>query len=65
MTAGVNVLLEIEMLEPVCRLLPQRIGNSKPSRIAEDRRFAQAVYRVGLAAGVTDRLAYLDPADEA
>ena len=63
MTAGVNVPFEIEMLEPVCMLLPQRVGNSKLSRIADDRRFAEAVYKVGLADGVMDRLAYLDPPD--
>jgi hypothetical protein len=65
MTAGVNVLFEIEMLEPVCRLLPQRIGDSKLSRVAEDRRFAEAVYKVGLAASVTERVRYLDVADDA
>ncbi len=65
MTAGANVPFEIEMLEPVCMLLPRRIGNSKLSRIAEDRRFAEAVYRVGLADGVMDRLAYLDLPDRA
>ena len=65
MTAGVNVPFEIEMLEPVCMLLPQRIANSKLSRIAEDRRFAEAVYKVGLSDGVMDRLAYLDHADGA
>ena len=63
MTAGVNVPFEIEMLEPVCMLLPQRIGNSRLSRIADDRRFAEAVYKVGLADGVTDRLTYLDLPD--
>jgi len=63
MTAGVNVPFEIEMLEPICALLPQRMGNSKLSRIAEDRRFAEAVYKVGLADGVMDRLAYLDLPD--
>ena len=65
MTAGVNVPFEIEMLEPVCMLLPQRIGNSKLSRIADDRRFAEAVYKVGLADGVMDRLAYLELPDRA
>jgi len=65
MTAGVNVPFEIEMLEPICRLLPQRMGNSKLSLIAEDRRFAEAVYKVGLADGVMDRLAYLDSPDRA
>ena len=53
----------LEMLEPVCRLLPQRVGDSKMSRIAEDRRFAEAVYKVGLAGGVMDRMRYLDLAD--
>ena len=62
MTAGVVVPFEIEMLEPVCRLLPQRIGNSKLSRVADDRRFAEAVYKVALADGIMDRIAYLDPA---
>ena len=63
MTAGVNVPFEIEMLEPLCMLLPQRMGDSKLSRIADDRRFAEAVYKVGLAGGVMDRLTYLDPPD--
>jgi hypothetical protein len=60
MTAGVNVPFEIEMLEPICMQLPQRMGNSKLSQMADDRRFAEAVYKVGLAGGVMDRLAYLD-----
>ena len=65
MTAGVNVPFEIEMLEPICTLLPRRIGDSKLSRVAEDRRFAEAVYKVGLAVGVMDQLAYLDLPDRA
>jgi hypothetical protein len=63
MTAGVNVPFEIEMLEPVCALLPQRMANDKLTRIADHRRFAEAVYKVGLADGVMDRLAYLDLPD--
>ena len=65
MTAGVNIPFEIEMLEPICMLLPERMGNSRLSRIAEDRRFAEAVYKVGLANGVMDRLSYLDLPDGA
>jgi hypothetical protein len=65
MTAGVSVPFEIEMLEPVCMLLPQRLSDSKLSRLAEDRRFAEAVYKVGLADGVMDRLFYLDLPDRA
>jgi hypothetical protein len=60
MTAGVMVPFEIEMLEPICTLLPRRVGNSKLSRVADDRRFAEAVYKVGLADSVMDRMAYLD-----
>jgi hypothetical protein len=63
MTAGVNIPFEIEMLEPVCALLPQRMANGKLTRIADDRRFAEAVYKVGLADGVMDRLIYLDLPD--
>jgi hypothetical protein len=63
MTAGVNVPFEIEMLEQVCMLMPQRMASNKLGRIAEDRRFAEAVYKVGLADGIMDRLAYLDLPD--
>lgn len=46
MTAGAMVPFEIEMLDPVCGLLPQNLGNSRLSRIVDDRRFAEAVYKV-------------------
>jgi hypothetical protein len=65
MTAGVNVPFDIEMLESACMLLPQRISDSKLSQIAEHRRFAEAVFKVGLADRVMDRLAYLDLPDGA
>jgi hypothetical protein len=65
LTAGVSVPFEIEMLEPLCGMLPQRMGSSKLSRIADDRRLAEAVYKLGLADGVMDRLAYQDVAETA
>jgi hypothetical protein len=65
MTAGVNIPFGIEMLEPICMQLPQRIGTSKLGRLAEDRRFAEAVYKAGLANGVMDRMTYLDLPDGA
>lgn len=65
MTAGVNVPFEIEMLDLVCSLLPQRVATNKLSKIADDWRFAEAVYKAGLADGVMDRLAYLDLPDGA
>ncbi|MET4261357.1 hypothetical protein ABIC09_006324 [Bradyrhizobium sp. S3.12.5] len=61
MTAGVNVPFEIDMLEPICMMLPRRVADSKLSQVADDRRFAEAVYKVGLADGVMDRLAYVEP----
>jgi hypothetical protein len=63
MTAGVDVPFEMEMLEQVCAQLPRRLADSSKSRVADDRRFAEAVYRVGLADGVMDRLAYIDLPD--
>ena len=61
MTAGINVPFEIEMLEPICMMLPRRVADGKVSQVVDDRRFAEAVYKVGLADGVMDRLAYVDP----
>jgi hypothetical protein len=46
-----------------CRLLPQNLGNSRLSRIVDDRRFAEAVYKVALAGSVLDRMGYLDIPD--
>jgi hypothetical protein len=63
MTAGVNVPFEIEMLEPVCMLLPRRVSNSKLSKVADNRHFTEAVYKVALADGVMDRLTHLDLSD--
>ncbi|MBJ7408105.1 MAG: hypothetical protein JHD07_34420 [Bradyrhizobium sp.] len=60
MTAGAIIPFEIEMLDPVCRLLPQNLGNSRLSRIVDDRRFAEAVYKVALAGSVMDRMGYFD-----
>lgn len=60
MTAGAIVPFEIEMLDPVCGLLPQNLGNSRLSRIVDDRRFAEAVYKVALAGSVMDRMGYFD-----
>jgi hypothetical protein len=61
MTAGVMVPFEIEMLEPVCWLLPKRTGNSELSLLADHWRFAEAVYKVALAASVMDHMAFVDP----
>ncbi|RXH12469.1 hypothetical protein [Bradyrhizobium guangzhouense] len=65
MTAGVNVPFEVEMLEAICAMLPRSIGNRELSRIAEDRRFAEAVYKAGLIGGVMDKMAYIDLTDQA
>ncbi|MGY3440202.1 MULTISPECIES: hypothetical protein [unclassified Bradyrhizobium] len=64
MTAGVLVPFEIGMLKPVSMLLPQRIGDGNPGRAADDRRFAEAVYKVALAGGVMDKVVYFDPGNQ-
>jgi len=64
MTASVMVPFDTEMLEPIPMLLSQRVGNCKVSRVADDRRFAEAVYKVALAGGVMERVAYFDSPDD-
>jgi hypothetical protein len=63
MTAGVIVPFEVEELEDVCDLLPRRVGDTQIDMAIDDRRFAEAVYALALASGVTDRVGYLDVLD--
>ncbi len=64
MTAGVNVPLDLPLLKDVFAEVPQLLR--KPSaEVADDRRFAEAIYRLALASGVMERVAYQDPGDEA
>ena len=61
MTAGAAVLLELEMLEDACNLLPGRLGDAELTTLVDDRRFAEALYTVALADGMIGRLSYWNP----
>jgi hypothetical protein len=54
MTAGVLVPLDIELIEDAIADTPQLLGNRREGLI-DDRRFAEAIYRVALASGSMGR----------
>jgi hypothetical protein len=64
MTAGVNVPLYRELVIDALDELPHSLSES-PIAALDDRRFAEAIYRVALAGGVMRRIKYQDPFDEA
>ena len=64
MTAGVFVPFDLETIEDLCAELPRRLGESKLDAVIDDRRFAEAIYRVALADGIMDRVAYQDLPDD-
>jgi hypothetical protein len=64
MTAGASVPLDRELITDALNVLPQSLTKS-PTAALDDRRFAEAIYRVALAGGVMQRIKYQDPFDEA
>jgi len=63
MTAGILVPLEPETLAEAVELVP--FLDRKPRAEAlQDRRFAEALYRVALANGISDRTRYLETPDD-
>jgi hypothetical protein len=61
MTAGVNVPLDLEMLESLIAELPRPLCGKELPSIVDDRRFAETIYRIALASGVMERMKYQDP----
>ena len=59
MTAGVLVPLDIELIEDAIADAPQLLRNRREELI-DDRRFAEAIYRVALASGLMEQVAYQD-----
>ena len=59
MTAGVLVPFDIELIEDVIADTPQLLRNRREELI-DDRRFAEAIYRVALASGLMEQVAYQD-----
>jgi hypothetical protein len=64
MTAGVLVPLDIELIEDAIVDTPQLLHNRREELI-DDRRFAEAIYRVALASGLMEQVAYQDKISEA
>jgi len=63
MTAGVLVPLDIELIEDAIADTPQLLRNRREELI-DDRRFAEAIYRVALASGLMEQVAYQDTISE-
>ena len=56
---------DLAIIEDLHPELPRRLGNSKLTALIDDRRFAEAIYRIALAGGIMDRIAYQDLPDDA
>ncbi len=63
MTAGVNVPVDLELITDALDEVPQLLRKSHAAAL-DDRRFAEAIYRVALAGGVMQRIKFQDPFDE-
>ncbi len=64
MTAGVYVPFDLGLLKDVDAELPRRLGERQLTTLLDDRRFAEAIYRIALADGVMDRVVYQDPSGD-
>jgi len=64
MTAGVLVPLDIELIEDAIADAPQLLRN-RYEELIDDRRFAEAIYRVALASGLMEQVAYQNTISEA
>jgi hypothetical protein len=62
MTAGVGLPVNFGLLEDALDDAPQLLRKSRAEAIG-DRRFAEAVYRVAIEDGVTERMVYQDPTE--
>ena len=59
MTAGVLVPLDLELMEDAIADMPQLLRKGYEEAI-DDRRFAEAIYRVALASGLMEQVSYQD-----
>ena len=59
MTAGVLVPLDLELIEDAIAGTPQLLRKGY-EEVIDDRRFAEAIYRVALASGLMEQVAYQD-----
>jgi hypothetical protein len=59
MTAGVLVPLDTDLMEEAIANMPQFL-RKRYEEVINDRRFAEAIYRVALASGLMEQVAYRD-----
>ena len=59
-TAGVAMPVDPDLLESAIKPMPHLLRKSLEEAIG-DRRFAEAIYRAGIAAGITGNIRYEDP----
>jgi hypothetical protein len=64
MTAGVNVPFDPETILDLAAELPRHLHGKPLATIIDDRRFAEAIYRVALADGIMERVRYQDLPDD-
>jgi hypothetical protein len=60
MTAGVFVPFTAELIEDIAAEMPRHLGEISADALADNRHFAETVYRTALASGIMDRMKYLD-----
>jgi hypothetical protein len=65
MTAGTYVPFEFDMLADLLDELPRRLGDRPLEALADNRHFAEAIYRIALADGIKDLVTYQDLSDDA
>ena len=59
-TAGVSVPVDQDLLDNAVELMPQLTRRPREQAI-EDRRFAEAIYRAAIAAGIMNNVRFLIP----
>jgi hypothetical protein len=66
MTAGVGMPVDLPVLTDAIESAPQLLRKS-PAEVPDDRRFAEAIYRIAIADGAMEGITYQDPtgADDA
>ena len=65
MTAGTYVPFELDMLTDILDELPRRLADGPFEALADNRHFAEAIYRIALADGIMDLVRYQDVSDDA
>jgi hypothetical protein len=65
MTTGTYVPFEVDMLTDILDELPRRLCDSPLEALADNRHFAEAIYRIALADGIMDLVRYQDLSGEA